>query len=142
MDSLINSMMLRRVSMHRLPVSLWAKATREVISGLNKSRKTRSTRLVWPQASVCPPRTCYTRQEAPWKKKMKPPRCISAPMVILALVSKGNVTTIGRQTLALQTQPVTFKHILSVTESRSSSTVQQSQSCQSASKKPSPRRLS
>lgn len=140
MDSPINSMMLRRVSMRPQSVSLSARATREVTNGPSRSHKTREdTLLVCPRALACQPRMYCTQQVAPWKKKMKPPKCISARTVTLAQVSRERVTMIGRLILALLTRLVTFRLILSVTESRSCLTERPSQSCPNVLRKPSPR---
>lgn len=141
MGSPINSMMLRRASMRRPSVSHWARATREFTTGPSRSLKTRLDILLeCLLVSACQQRTFCIRQVVPWKKKMKPPKCTSARTVTSALASRGRVIMTGRQTLALLTRLVTFKHIPSVTVSRSCWTEQRSQSCPSALRKPSLRR--
>lgn len=143
MDSLINSMMLRKASMPQPFESLSPRATREFTNGLiRSSRQEISTPLASLQASVCPQKMYSTQQVERWKKKMKPPKCTRGLTVTSAQESREHVTMTGRQIHALPSQLVTFRPILSVTASRNCLTVPPSPSCPRGSTRLSPRQLS
>ena len=143
MDSLINSMTLRKASMPQPFESRSDRATKEFINGLTRSsREATITLLAYLLESVCLQRMFSTQQAEQWKKKMKLPKCTKERTATSALESREHVTTTGRQILALPRQLVTFKPILSVMASRNCLTVLPSPSCPRGSRRLSPRRSS